>query len=41
MKGIWINRENKTFPNKNIKSIISLEELANILCENMPQLLDY
>ncbi|MHC1755207.1 MAG: HAD family hydrolase [Methanosarcina sp.] len=36
MKGIWINRDNKTFQSKNIKSIISLEELANILCENMP-----
>lgn len=41
MKGIWINRDNKIFQNKNIKSVISLEELSNKLCENMPQLLDY
>ncbi|AKB27699.1 2-haloalkanoic acid dehalogenase [Methanosarcina siciliae T4/M] len=36
MKGIWINRGNKTFPNKNIKSIFSLEELVNVLYEDMP-----
>jgi putative hydrolase of the HAD superfamily len=36
MKGIWINRNNKILLNKNIKSIISLKELSNVLCENMP-----
>lgn len=41
MKGIWINRNNKTLSNKNIKCITSLEELANVLCENTPNLLDY
>jgi len=41
MKGIWINRDNKTLQNKNIKIIISLKELANVLCENVSQSLDY
>jgi len=35
MKGIWINRNNKILISKNVKSIISLEELANVLCENV------
>lgn len=38
MKGIWINRDNKTLPNKNIKIIASLKKLSNVLCESMPQL---
>ena len=41
MKGIWINRDNKILISKNVKSIISLKELANVLCENVSQSLDY
>lgn len=36
MKGIWINRNNKTLLNEDVKSIISLKELANALYESMP-----
>lgn len=41
MKGIWLNRNNKTLINKNVKSIISLKELTNVLCTNISQLSDY
>lgn len=34
MKGIWINRNNKTLLNEDVKSIISLKELANALHES-------
>lgn len=36
MKGIWINRNNKTLLNEDVKSIISLKELANASYESMP-----